>query len=169
VRNIIFTSAIAITASMASAQEGPPLGCYAREYSQAHLQAHPKQVARSLTMKIHDQTHGEFTNRFAYLVVDFANRGHVKRDGHGAQRLDQSLICWENGEGLTGCSVECDGGSFSVTRETDSAMTIATQTLWMGDTEGCGGAIDLAEVPGRTVKYRLNKVDMTVCLATVEN
>jgi hypothetical protein len=161
---VLTTTATAITA-----QEGPTPGCYQREYSQAHLDKHPNQVARSLTMMIQDHQDGEFTNRFAYLVVDFANQGHVKRDGHGAQRLDQSLICWTGADRRRGCSVECDGGSFYVTDETDSKMTIATEYLWIGDTEGCGGKIDLSEVPGQEVKYRLNRVDPLNCLAVIEN
>ncbi|MFK7940884.1 MAG: hypothetical protein AB8B82_15995 [Roseovarius sp.] len=167
-RNIIFTSAM-VLATAATAQEGPTPGCYTRDYTQAHLDKHPDQVARALTMWIHDQQDGEFTNRFAYLVVDFANQGHVKRDGHAAQRLDQSLICWKGSDRRKGCSVECDGGSFYVSDETDSTLTIATEYLWMGDAEGCGGKIDLAETAGREVKYRLNRVDPQNCLAVIEN
>ncbi len=169
-RNTIFTSGmvLALTCSLGAAQEGPSPGCYQREYSQSHLNKHPDQVARSLTMWIRDQQDGEFTNRFAYLVVDFVNQGHVKRAGLGAQRLDQSLICYTNSGGA-GCSVECDGGNFMVSNETDSTMTIATDYLMVGEVEGCGGAIDLAEVPDREVKYRLNRVDPQNCLAVIEN
>ena len=68
-----------------------------------------------------------------------------------------------------GCSVECDGGSFYVARETSTKMTIATSTLWVGETEECGGAINLAEIPGQEVKYLLHRVDESFCLALVEN
>ncbi len=167
-RNIIFISALCM-AGVAAAQDGPTPGCYTREYTQAHLDAHPDQVTRSLTMMIHDQQDGEYMTRFAYLVVDFANQGHVKRDGHGAQTLDQQLICFNTRDGKQGCGVECDGGSFLVTGETDSTLTIATQRLWVGETEECGGAIDLAEIPGQEVKYRLDRVPMDTCLSRVEN
>ncbi|QGX99043.1 hypothetical protein EI983_12490 [Roseovarius faecimaris] len=169
-RSIIFTSTLAMSlCAMATAQEGPTPGCYTREYSQAHLDAHPDQVARAVYLLIQDQTHYDTTDRYAYLVVDFAEQGHVKRAGLGAQRLDQSLVCWKDSNGIRGCSVDCDGGWFTVSGETDSAMTIATEYLMVGDTEGCGGAIDLAEQPGQTVKYRLNRVDQSACLALVEN
>lgn len=167
-RNIICISAI-LLATAVTAQEGPTPGCYIREYSPAHLDAHPDQVARALYMYIHDETFEDYTNRFAYLVVDFVNQGHVKRNGHGAQRLDQSLVCFRDGEGKQGCSVECDGGWFTVSGETDSTLTIATEYLMVGDTEGCGGAIDLAETTGQVVKYRLNRVDPRRCLSMIEN
>lgn len=169
-RSIIFTSVVTISMiGAAHAQEGPTPGCYAREYSQAHLDAHPDQVARALYMLIHDSTYEDSTDRFAYLVVDFVNQGHVKRADLGAQRLDQSLVCYTDSEGRQGCSVECDGGWFTVSKETDSTLTIATEYLMVGDTEGCGGAIDLAEHTGQVVKYRLNRVDMNTCLGLIEN
>ncbi|UXX82892.1 hypothetical protein [Roseovarius pelagicus] len=168
-RNIIYTSlAIALT-GMATAQQGPTPGCYAREYSKAHLDKYPDQVARAVWLWIQDQDFTGTPERHAWLLVDFANQGHVKRDGHGAQRLDQGLVCFETGEGHKGCAVDCDGGSFVVTRETDSALTIATEGLWVGDTEECGGAINIAEFPGTQVKYRLNRVDEVQCMAQVEN
>lgn len=163
-RNIIFTSmAVTLLTGAAGAQEGPETGCYARSYDAAHMAAHPDQVVEALRMRIFDQTHDGYTNRFATLYVDFANQGHVRRDGHGAQLLDQYLICYTDSEGRPGCAVECDGGSFYAIRQDDKGMTIETRYLMVGDNEGCGGAIDMAEIVDTPVKYRLNRVQAAVC------
>ena len=161
-RSIIFISAWCVLAGAAFAQQGPEPGCYERQYSAAHLAQNPDQVVKSIRMRIYDDTHYGTKERYANLDVQFANQGHVRRAGLGAPRLGQSLICFGDADGA-GCSVECDGGWFTVTRSTPESLTIETEYLMVGDTEGCGGAVDLAEKPGRPVKYRLDRADPARC------
>ncbi len=159
-RNIICISLAAAGLAEASvAEEGPRTGCYTRTYTEAHLAARPSQVVSIIRMKVYDATGG----RFANMDVLFANQGHSGRAGFGGQWLSQFLLCFNGSNGNPGCAVECDGGSFTVTRQNENGMTFATDYLMVGDVEGCGGAVDLAEVPGQTVKYKLNRVSAGEC------
>ncbi len=143
----------------ALAQSGPQPGCFSRTYTADHLKSQPNQVVEAMRLKIYDQGGA----RYANMRVLFANQGHVRRNGQGAQVLDQFLFCFDDSDGTPTCAVECDGGSFRITRQDKSGLTFQTKYLIMGETEGCGGLIDLAEIPGRAVKYRLNRVEPQVC------
>ncbi len=159
-RNIIFTSFLAALAAPALAQDGgPPFGCYARDYDAAHLAAHPDQVVDRITLRVYRDQHGQHV---AGLQVLTANQGHVAMSGNGGQVFDQWLVCWEE-SGTQFCGVECDGGSFQVTRYTGEALTIELRSLWVGDVQGCGGAVDIGERPGQSVKYRLDVMPDSAC------
>ena len=167
-RSIIFTSVAMVAMTVlgtgaAPAQQGPDTGCFTRSYDAAHMSAHPDQVVSALRLKIYDHTQEGYTSRFAALDVQFANQGHVRRGGHGAQRLNQILVCFNDTDGTPICGVECDGGGFTVAGETDTTLTIRTDYLMVGDADGCGGMIDMAEQVGKPVKYRLNKADAVAC------
>ena len=163
-RSIIYTSLLAVgLAAPTLAQDGPDLGCYQRTYSDAHLAQHPDQVVKSIWLWVYDQAFDGHVDRFAHMDVQFADQGHVRKSGYtGALRLDQYLVCFSNSDG-PGCAAECDGGSFTVTKQTADSLTFATEYLMVGDTEGCGGMLDLAEKIGREVKYKLNRVDPVMC------
>ena len=62
------------------------------------------------------------------------------------------------------CSVDCDGGFFEVTRDTGDSIDLTLTYLWVGDTEECGGAVDIAEVSGEPVVYRLYKSPPEACV-----
>ncbi|MEO1140385.1 MAG: hypothetical protein AAFW87_13115 [Pseudomonadota bacterium] len=100
---------------------------------------------------------------FATIAATFADQGHAGRDGYGDQTLWQRLECLRDGQDRPFCGVECDGGTFAVTRQDAGGLTLRTEYLMIGDTEGCGGAVDLAEVPGQMVTYRLSRVDAARC------
>ncbi len=153
------TSGLILCVGGAWAQSGPEPGCYSRNYSAAHLQSQPDQVVAAMKLKIYDQDGG----RFARMIVSFANQGHVRRDGHGAQVLDQFLLCFDESDGTPICAVECDGGSFRITRQDKTGLTFETDYLMVGNTEECGGLINLAEKPRESVKYRLGRVDPQNC------
>lgn len=161
-RNTIFTSAALALMAGPVLAEGPAEGCFTRVYSDAHLAKYPDQVVKSLRLKV--AYNADFEGRLALMEVVAANQGHAARDGLGGQTLIQSLICWTDSDGWNGCSVECDGGSFRVAKDTGKTMTIRTDYLMVGDNEeSCGGAIDLAERPGEPVSYRLNLMPDTAC------
>lgn len=138
----------------------PTLGCFERSYSAAHLAGQPAQIVARMRLKLSIQP--EYGEWIATMDVRAANQGHAKRNGHGDQSFAQFLICWEDGA-RRGCSVECDGGSFEITKESATSLTFRTDYLLVGETDDCGGALDLAEKQGQPVSYRLNRVDDAVC------
>lgn len=146
-------------AGAAAAQEMPREGCYARTYDAAHLSARPNQVVASMLMRVTV----EDDLRFAAMAVTFADQGHAGRDGFGGRTLRQWVDCRKDSQGRPFCGVECDGGWFTVTRQDAAGLTLRTEHLMIGNTEGCGGAVDLAEVPGQAVSYRLNRVGDADC------
>lgn len=145
----------------AALAEGPDLGCYARTYSDAHLAQNPAQVVQRMVLRTRWDDHSD---TYAEMWVETADQGHVAAAGQGRQLLEQTLTCWSQGN-TDFCGVECDGGSFSVVQQDARGLTLQTSYLMVGDVEGCGGAVDLAEAPGQTTRYRLNRVGDTICEA----
>jgi len=160
VRNIIFTSLAAILLAGSGWAGGPPPGCYHRDYTDAHLRKHPKQIVDWITMIVERDQYGQDAAR---MMVFTANQGHVQNSGQGHQVFTQFLFCFDEAGGKARCSVECDGGGFVVTRDTGKSLTFQTKNLWVGETDECGGAVDLAEIPGKPVKYRLDRVSDSAC------
>lgn len=145
----------------APAQAGPlPEGCYARTYDGAHLAAHPDQVVAEMHLHLFPpdaiQTQGG-----AFLRVRVADQGHAGPAGFGGRILTQGLTCFPGERWM--CGVDCDGGTFEITRSGGDTLIIRTRYLTVGDTEECGGAIDIAEHPGQPVSYRLTRADPTQC------
>lgn len=161
VRSTIFISFLMLAIPAQShAQE--ILSCYARTYTDAHLAKHPEQVVKSLVFAFTDG-HGEIHAGFSALIAD---GGHAKGGPLVGTWLDQGMICFGPADTVgTGCAVECDGGFLEVTKVTDNSLTFRTEYLTAGDTEGCGGSLDLAEQPGRSVSYKLDRADPSICKA----
>ena len=137
------------------------LGCYERDYSATHLTRHRLQVVDRIVLRIFEQ---QGAGKFASMWVKTANQGHVAASGHGGQRFSQFLLCWSD-NGVNACSVECDGGRMQVTKQDAKSLTFRTKYLLVGNTEECGGPVDLAEVQNQPVSYRLNRVSDAVCAA----
>lgn len=137
----------------------PEMGCFARDYSDAHLASNPAQVVDQIVLRVGRPT---TTDIFATIGVTLANQGHVAASGHGGQSYQQFLFCWRDSKALV-CGVECDGGSMTVTRVSGDSITFRTNYLIVGNPEGCGGFVDLAEFPGQPVSYRLDRVSDSVC------
>ncbi|WP_299419441.1 hypothetical protein [uncultured Shimia sp.] len=157
-KNVLLSGALMAGPALA---EGPPEGCYVRDYSDAHLAGQTAQVVDWMQLWIYSD---ENQNKLANMLVGFTNQGHVAGTQHAGQVMDQFLLCFDSG-GRKGCTVECDGGNFFVTRDSGDAMTIETRYLMVGETDSCGGAVDLAEVPGKAVKYKLFRADAQRCEA----
>ncbi|SMX47577.1 hypothetical protein MAA8898_03694 [Maliponia aquimaris] len=135
-------------------------GCYQRIYSDQHLRDNPDQVVWQMRLKVgNGLAAGE---REAVMEVIAANQGHARRDDNNGRVFTQGLICLDDA-GTARCQVECDGGGFEVTRQDGDGLTFATDYLMVGEGDGCGGVMDLAEKVGVTVKYRLNRVGDAVC------
>lgn len=146
----------------AQAAEGPQPGCYAREYSPAHLKANPAQIVEAIALEI--SLSPDQSSVWAALSARFADQGRVKGGPSAGETMTQSLNCFDS-DGRLGCAVDCDGGFFQVLSQDAKALTFRTEWLWVGDTEGCGGAEDLAEVKGQPTLYKLFKVDDATCAA----
>lgn len=157
IRALLLAPFWALLAAAACAQAGSEPGCYTRFYSDAHLAGHPEQVVGSMTLSLDTDDQGE---RVAWMEVATSGQGHAAQ--FGQQLFGQGLICWQSG-GRTGCSVECDGGSFHVIRQDAETLLIETDYLMVGDTEECGGAFDIAERPGEPTRYLLRRADKAVC------
>lgn len=141
------------------------LGCFAHDFSDEELEAAPDQVARAMHLEIsRDPVMGD---TLAELTVTLADRGAAARDGLGGEVLGQSLVCWEEmGESRTvwRCGVECDGGTFEVTRDDGDALDFVTSGLLLsGPDEGCGGVSNLAGEPGEPVTYSLHRAAPEIC------
>lgn len=134
-------------------------GCYYRDYSAQHLAAHPDQVVDWIKMVVEKDSYGDTVAR---MLVASANQGHAKLNTRGGRLFEQWLFCYKE-NGRTACAADCDGGRFFVTRQTRDSLTFETKYLMVGENEDCGGALDLAEIAGKSVKYRLDRVSDSAC------
>ena len=159
-RSTIFTSLALLAATTAAAET--PLGCFTRTYSDDHLAKNPAQIVRSMQVNI-TKDDGDAGQVFADMGVEFANQGRIAGRKTAGRFMDQFLICSDETRGFS-CFVECDGGSFTVTRMTADSITIETSGLWVGNVDGCGGMEDIAEVPGQKMKYLLRVSDPLACV-----
>ena len=134
-------------------------GCFLRDYSDAHLAKHPKQIVDWIRLKVFKD---QYNQTVADMDVYMAHQGHVVQSGHAGQVLAAVLHCWES-QGRVGCGVDCDGGSFYVKKDDGRTLVFETEGLMVGDTENCGGAVSLAEEFGKSTTYLLKRVDDSVC------
>jgi len=165
VRNITFINTLALCTVMAlpaDAQSALPQGCYVRDYSAEHLAKNPNQVVDRISVSFR-QNAGD---KVAQMSVLTADQGHAGADGHGGQLFAQYLYCFAGNGGAKNwtCSVECDGGSMEITRVDGKILEFRTDYLLVGEIDECGGAVDLAEVVGQRVIYRLNRVADSQCV-----
>ncbi|QQA43783.1 hypothetical protein [Pelagovum pacificum] len=159
-RSIISTSIAGLLCVTAAAAE-TPAGCYVREYDDVHIKSHPAQTVKWI--RIGFDLLPDYSETNAYVIAQFLDRGRAAEDGVGGMTLDQSAICWEY-EGTWSCGVECDGGSFDITRIDRDILEIRTGHFSIGDTEGCGGSTTLAEGEyDEPTTYRLYRASDGAC------
>lgn len=154
---------MALTASPLAAQSAPE-GCFARDYSAAHLAAQPDQVVDCITVNFAPSDHDD-TQTIAVIRVLMANQGHAARNGIGGMILGEAATNWA--DPLT-FGIDCDGGTLEVTRQDGDMIEFRTQYLRVS-TEGCSGdsvAGDLAEHHGEWTTYRLFSADPSFCEAS---
>lgn len=156
--------ALCVAGGAAMAKPLLPLGCYVRNYDAAHLAAHPAQIVQRFFLAI--RYDAEYDTTSMPLAVTMADQGRARTEGFGGQSFDQSLYCFESGEGdghRLLCGVECDGGYFELLRADGETLDLRTSYVTVGDTGSCGGAVDMAEVIGQPVTYRLHRIDDALC------
>jgi hypothetical protein len=155
VRSTTCTS-LALLAALAGPASAAEPGCYARDYTDAHLAAHPDQIVRSIMIRILAEDRD--TGIGAWLWVTLADQGYVKEAGLGGTELETELVC---GADRAYCGIECDGGTFDIAQDGD-ALTLTTSRIIVGG--GCEtGYVDLAEHPDTPVSYRLTRAPDTLC------
>lgn len=145
------------TALPASAQSLQP-GCWNRTYSLDHLAAHPDQHIARIRLLLEPDGYGTLMGG---LTIWTAGQGHAAREGRGNQRFDSALSCWTDG-GAEFCGIDCDGGWAKMVVKGET-LTMTTDRMWVGESEECGGPMDLAEKPDTPVTYRLDKAPLGVC------
>ena len=148
-----------LAGAVVQAEEIRP-GCYTRFYSDAHLRDQPAQVVRAVRLWV-----GPWMTevaREARIEVVPANQGHARGAPWVGARLQQFLICGTE-SGAPICQVECDGGRMEVTKQDAQGMVFRTRYMVVGNTGECGGVMDMAEVPGQWVSYRLYRADASDC------
>jgi hypothetical protein len=157
-RLIFVAIGTALVAQTAAAM--PEQGCYEREYSVAEMSGNPGQVVRAIYLAV---DRGPDMGFAARLYVNAAAQGHAVRDGFGGRALEQWFTCLDVA-GVPVCDADCAGdGGFSVTRDMGGVLDLATGFLQVGDPRVCGWGMDLAEVAGVPVSYRLIRVQDSVC------
>lgn len=136
-------------------------GCFQRSYDKAHLAAHPDQHIASLLLWIQENPIDP-KDRYDWGALDATLSGQGASGGRAGEVMDQLMLCYAD-DPHPRCAVECDGGGFDIVRSDATGITIETAYMLIGSAEGCGGALDLAEVPGQAVRYRLNRVADELC------
>lgn len=162
----IFITTLAL--AMPAYSQSPALtGCYARDYSDAHLAKNPDQIVDKISLGFASP----YNEVWGFLSVLTANQGKAKKDGLGAQTFKQILICSDTAfeKGKLICAVECDGGQMEGLQIDGKTIKFKTDYLLVGEIGGCGGAIDLAEKQDTFVTYVLHRVDDAQCDTTVPN
>lgn len=160
VAGMVASSALA---PMAMAQPLVTEGCFARTYSPDHLAANPGQIVAAIVIRSWDDP--GYGNTLLEMSVEAADQGHAAASGHGGQTLTQGLFCMSPrspGAGVF-CGIECDGGSLEVLTDDGATFMFRTISVAVGETESCGGAVSLAEVPGQFTSYRLDRVSDSIC------
>ncbi len=144
-------------------------GCYARDYSAAHLARNPGQHVAALRLSFYlDPGTGQ-------MLVDvlgrFADQGRARDEGIGIDYFSQSAACARFADGLIHCSVDCDGGEFIIGPpggqqggQPAQRLTISTRHFSLESPEGCEARTNLAETgPGLTT-YLLDRASPETCL-----
>lgn len=156
---ICISAALAATPLVA---ETTPTGCFAREYSQAHLASHPEQVVEAMWLQILDGS-GDSRYPTFWIAVVMAHQGHALRNGLGGTFLEERGSC----EAARECAVFCDGGGFDITRVEPSFIEITTPYMRVAKGDACGDGLhaysSLAERPEQPTTYRLFRTNDWDC------
>lgn len=157
---IAFVSLLAVVSGAVAEPTGPTLGCFAREYSKEHLATHPDQFIARMVLWFHVDQSG--TTEVGNMAIWTANQGRIANTDQVNRRYDQFLLCWEDAQQVK-CAVECDGGSLNVSHDDGTKLVFETDGLWVGETDECGGAINLTEKPNEPVAFLLNRTGESQC------
>lgn len=158
IKTLIATLAFAMPLQ---AQSAPPTGCFIRDYTDAHLAANPNQIVDQISLGFAQH----YNERMGFLNIVTAKQGLVQQQGLGGQSFAQTLYCTDkmDDSGRWSCGVECDGGRMEILRLDGEILEFKTDYLLVGETDECGGNVDLAETQGHYSTYRLHRVADHMC------
>lgn len=157
----LLSLAIALMAQPVAAQDLPQ-GCWARDYSAAHLRDNPAQNVASIRLNFLRATEETGGIPVMEVMVRLADQGLARSTGMGGAVLIQTAYCYPDGTTWT-CGVECDGGQMRIKALAGDTLDVTTDYFLVGQTEGCGGVFDLAERM-RATTYRVKKAAASACL-----
>ena len=140
-----------------------PEGCFERRYDASHLAGHPGQVVAEISVAFGD--FGGDVTPWMDVQVRAADQGYAAEAGQGGGLLGTIARCSPSDATLYGwsSSVECDGGTLHIEALDDRKLVMRTGFFLVGTGDDCGGEMDLAETPGQSVTYRLNRVPDQRC------
>lgn len=145
---------------------GPPLGCYARVWSDAELAGSPQQVIKAMRAKAHVYDGGPaLSDHYMSVDVILADQGLAEVRGMSGARLASQLSC---GQGYKPdfpfCYSYCGGHRMVFPRLDDKGMVFRIERFEIVNGTACGGAkMDLAGGRNAKVAYRLDRVEMREC------
>jgi len=160
-----------------------PLGkevCYGRAYDEAHLKNHPRQLVTSLhifrDLGPDQNTEDEPQTREEILKVDGESNGvNVSAFVRFKNRKGifwNSLHCGKSADGkTTRCSIDCDGGSFSLVPQQKNLILTNNGFVLIG---GCGASEEehenpVAFLPGADDEtFRIEPLPLAQCTALRE-
>jgi hypothetical protein len=179
---ILVTTAVALSGS-AGAQAGGPLfvadqeACFGRVYDRAHLAVHPNQTVTSFHIFRYLGERPEAESWQASQRDEAIKR--FRRTGYAAVQafvtfrgrpgyFHNWLLCAKEAKEGTKCSIECDGGSFDLKRE--SAGTVLLNNNGFILIGGCSEDVEASKevyfAPGRDDKvFRLEAKAVAICRA----
>lgn len=155
-----------------------PYGCFARDYSDAHLASNPQQSVRRMVLHGGPNDGADGSPGFALLGIDveFAAQGIGVEDAVPGKAYGQFFRCYPGPEQRDGwaewietgkvlCHAECDGGTVQIARFDGDVLDLRTAGFTVELLEGesdCGGAWLTDEGTG-TVLFRLHRADPAIC------
>lgn len=177
------TGIVLLAATTAAAQERAPIfhvdkdACFGRVYDDKHLASHPQQKVTSLHVyhsaqgrpeaenwmpEARAQARAAFTQSQSVSVSAFV----TFRDRKG--RFYNGLGCQIDGDNKTRCSIECDGGQFTLEREPGDTVLLRNEGFVL--IGGCESGLSRSESvyfsPGQDDKtFRLAPLAPDICRA----
>ena len=122
----------AVLAGPAMADAPFPVGCFTREYTEAHLAAHPGQGIAALAIEFSEE--GDWPGESYFFVrARMSGQGQAARDGVEGMTLFEGGTCRHENRN---CFVDCDGGGFDLISFEGDTIVIATSGMRL-TLDGC--------------------------------
>ena len=146
--------------------------CFVRAYDAAHLASHPKQKVSAMKLLVTAEKIPEDAKlnhsfnlglKYRTRKGDFDSSGEC---GHVKVGEDES-----NKEPRLGCSVDCDGGGFSVELSKDNKsvlLRVERVRIWRDDKPDEDASYDLEGGADDRV-FRLDRADLSQCRALIRD
>lgn len=162
------TAAQAALPKIAPAPNGAPT-CFKREYTAEHLAKNPGQLLETIYVKISHKSEKDEFNSWSWMPAEVVGVNHGDYYGNTAG-------CFITPKGNVECSIDCDGGSFSLNhspKNPGSVNFVVTKDYYfplfkgrMSYDEREEGSLNLGDTANRV--YRLVPADVRECNQAIE-